>query len=219
MPSTAGYGTIPPKTQTGRLLSVFYALFGIPLFLVVLKDGGEIINKHISKAVITVEKNLFRTEQPQNVKGKVLCVFAFAMMLCILGLAAKVYALPKYGNPTYIDALYVLFMTFTTVGFGDITFEGTSESLPIALLGLTLMSTIFNAISVWFENRGTVRCTKCYKGNVTSSVCSESMNQTADIQDDKHVPAATEEVTELKMSTPASISCSSVHGNSFVQGL
>lgn len=56
MPYIAGYGTSPPKTQTGRLLSVFYALFGIPLFLVVLKDGGELINKHITKAVITVEK-------------------------------------------------------------------------------------------------------------------------------------------------------------------
>jgi len=207
----AGYGTSPPKTQTGRLLSVFYALFGIPLFLVVLKDGGEIINKHITKAVTTVEKKLFRTEQPQNVKGKVLCVFAFAMALCILAIAAKVNKFPKYGHLTYIDSLYVLFMTFTTVGFGDITFGGTSRSIPIALLGLTLMSTIINAISVWFENRGTVRCIKCYKGNVTSSACSDNRSHTAGIQNDGDVPAeATEEVTEVKMSTPTSTSCSSV---------
>lgn len=210
MSSIAGYGTSPPTTQTGRLLSVFYALFGIPLFLVVLKDGGEIINKHITKAVIKVEKNLFRTEQPQNVKGKVLCVFAFAMVLCILALAARVYTFPNYGNPTYIDALYVLFITFTTVGFGDITFEGTNRSIPIALLGLTLMSTIINAISVWFENRGNVRCIKCDKVNLTSSVCSESMNHTADISVDKEVPATIEEVNEFKMSAPTSMSCSSV---------
>ena len=210
MSSIAGYGTSPPTTQTGRLLSVFYALFGIPLFLVVLKDGGEIINKHITKAVIKVEKNLFRTEQPQNVKGKVLCVFAFAMVLCILALAARVYTFPNYGNPTYIDALYVLFITFTTVGFGDITFEGTNRSIPIALLGLTLMSTIINAISVWFENRGSVRCIKCEKVNLTSSVCSESMNHTADISVDKEVPATIEEVNEFKMSAPTSMSCSSV---------
>lgn len=210
MSSIAGYGTSPPTTQTGRLLSVFYALFGIPLFLVVLKDGGEIINKHITKAVIKVEKNLFRTEQPQNVKGKVLCVFAFAMVLCILALAARVYTFPNYGNPTYIDALYVLFITFTTVGFGDITFEGTNRSIPIALLGLTLMSTIIDAISVWFENRGNVRCIKCDKVNLTSSVCSESMNHTADISVDKEVPATIEEVNEFKMSAPTSMSCSSV---------
>ena len=210
MSSIAGYGTSPPTTQTGRLLSVFYALFGIPLFLVVLKDGGEIINKHITKAVIKVEKNLFRTEQPQNVKGKVLCVFAFAMVLCILALAARVYTFPNYGNPTYIDALYVLFITFTTVGFGDITFEGTNRSIPIALLGLTLMSTTINAISVWFENRGSVRCIKCEKVNLTSSVCSESMNHTADISVDKEVPATIEEVNEFKMSAPISMRGSSV---------
>jgi len=136
-------------------------------------------------------------------------VFAFAIVLCILALAAKVYTFPEYRNPTYIDALYVLFMTFTTVGFGDITFEGTGGSMPIALLGLALMSTIINAISVWFENRGTLRCIKCCKVNVTSSVCSESTNQATDIkrsevQDDKHVSEATQEVTELKMSTPTS---------------
>ena len=210
MSSIAGYGTSPPTTQTGRLLSVFYALFGIPLFLFVLKDGGEIINKHITKAVIKVEKNLFRTEQPQNVKGKVLCVFAFAMVLCILALAARVYTFPNYGNPTYIDALYVLFITFTTVGFGDITFEGTNRSIPIALLGLTLMSTTINAISVWFENRGSVRCIKCEKVNLTSSVCSESMNHTADISVDREVPATIEEINEFKMSAPTSMSCSSV---------
>ena len=210
--SIAGYGTSPPTTQIGRLLSVFYALFGIPLFLVVLKDGGEMINKHITKAVIKVEKTLFRTEQPQNVKGKVLCVFAFAMVLCILALAAKVYTFPNYGNPTYIDALYVLFITFTTVGFGDITFEGTNRSIPMALLGLTLMSTIINAISVWFENRGSVGCMKCDKVNLTSSVCSESMNHTADISVDKEVPATIEfeEVNEFRMSAPTSMSCSSV---------
>lgn len=188
---------------------MFYALFGIPLFLLVLKGGGELINKHITKAVITVEKRLFRTEQPQNIKGKVLCVFAFAMVLCILLMAVKVYKFPRCGNPTYIDALYVLFTTFTTVGFGDITFEGTSKSIPVALLGLTLVSTIINAISVWFENRGTVRCIKCYKGNATSSVCSDS-NHTVDIQVDRHDPAETEEVAEFKMSTPTSISRSSV---------
>ena len=189
---------------------MFYALFGIPLFLVVLKDGGEVINKHITKAVKMVEKNLCRTEQPQNVKGKVLCVFVFAMVLCILALAAKVYSFPKNGNPTYIDALYVLFITFTTVGFGDITFEGTSRSIPMALLGLTLMATIINAISVWFENRGSVKCIKCYKVNTTRPVCSESMNHAADINVDKHVAAATEEVAEFKMSTATSMRCSSV---------
>ena len=178
------------------------------VFLLVLKGGGELINKHITTVVITVEKRLFKTEQPQNVKGKVLCVFAFVMVLSILVMAVKVYSFPGYGNPTYIDALYVLFMTFTTVGFGDITFEAGSKSIPVALLGLTLVSTIINAISVWFENRGTVTCIKCYKGNVTGSVCSD-INHTADIQVDRHDPAATEQVAEFKMSTPTSISRSS----------
>lgn len=197
MPSIAGYGTTPPITQTGRLLSVFYALFGIPLFLLVLKGGGELLNKLITKAVIAFEKRFVKKERPQNIKGKVLCVFALGMVLCIVLVAVKVYTFPKYGNPTYIDSLYVLFMTFATVGFGDITFVGSNEGVPVTLLGLTLVSTIINAISVWLENRGADSCIKCFKGNATSSVCSES-NHTAEIERD---PEETEEGEELKMST------------------
>lgn len=197
LPSIAGYGTTPPITQTGRLLSVFYALFGIPLFLLVLKGGGELINKLITKAVIIVEKSFLRKEQPRNIKGKVLCVFAVSMVLCIVLAAVKVYKFPKNGNPTYIDSLYVLFMTFATVGFGDITFAGNNDGVLVALLGLTLVSTIINAISVWFENRGTERCVKCFKGNATNSVCNES-NHTAEIE---HDAEGTEEAAELKMTT------------------
>ncbi|KAL9955953.1 hypothetical protein ACROYT_G037360 [Oculina patagonica] len=195
--TTIGYGTTPPITQAGRLLSVFYALFGIPLFLLVLKGGGELLNNLITKAVIAVEKRFFKREQPQNIKVKVLCVFALGMVLCILLVAVKVYMFPKYGNPTYIDSLYVLFMTFATVGFGDITFVGSNEGIPVTLLGLTLVSTIINAISVWLENRGTDSCVKCFKRNATSSVCIES-NHTAEIE---HNPEGTEGGTELKMST------------------
>ena len=151
-------------------MSILYALLGIPFFLLVLKGIGELINHIITKAIISFEKKLLGREQPQNIKEKALCVFAVAMVVLILLIAAKIYAFPKYGNPTYIDSLYVIFITFTTVGFGDITFVDSSVNVPVTLLGLTLVSTTINAISVWLENSGeqeTNRCMNCCKENKT----------------------------------------------------
>lgn len=98
-------------------------------------------------------------------------VFGFGMIIFILLVAVKIYMFPKFGSPTYIDSLYVLFITFATVGFGDITFVDSSENVPVTLLGLTLVSTTINAISVWFENREQESkvCLKCCKGNKTAN--------------------------------------------------
>ena len=177
---------------------MFYALFGIPLFLLVLKGGGELINKLITKTVITVEKKLFKKDQPQNINGKVLCVFVLVMVLCVLLVAVKIHKFPKHGNLTYIDSVYVLFMTFATVGFGDITFVGSNDGVLVTIFGLTLVSTIINAISVWLENRGSDGCIRCFKGNATSSVCSES-NHTAEIERDSQ--RTDEGAAELRMPT------------------
>lgn len=135
--------------------------------MLVLKGLGELINKNITKAIIIFEKMFLRREQPRNIKGKVLYVYAVGMVVFILLVAVKLHTFPTYGTPTYIDAFYVVFITFSTVGFGDLTFGGSSENVPVTLLGLTLVSTTINAISVWFENREqeTNRCMRCCKGN------------------------------------------------------
>lgn len=116
-----------------------------------------------------------------------MCVFVFVMLLCIFVLVVKVYIYFKYGNLSYIDVLYVLFIIFIIVGFGDIMFEGFSRSILMVFLGLIFMLIIINVILVWFENRGSVRCIKCYKVKVISLVCSESMIYIVDICVDEYV--------------------------------
>ena len=132
---------------------------------------GELINHSITKSIIIFEERILGREHPRNIKEKALYVFGFAMVVFLLLVAVKIYTFPNYGNPTYIDSLYVLFITFTTVGFGDITFVDSSVNVPVTLLGLTLVSTTINAISVWLENREqeTNRCIKCCQGNKTTN--------------------------------------------------
>ena len=45
MPLLAGYGHIAPITPVGKLVTIFYAIIGIPLFLLYLSNIGDIMAK------------------------------------------------------------------------------------------------------------------------------------------------------------------------------
>ncbi|KAK6622502.1 hypothetical protein RUM44_002314 [Polyplax serrata] len=45
--TTIGYGHISPSTTTGRAITIIYAIFGIPMFLILLADFGKLFTRGI----------------------------------------------------------------------------------------------------------------------------------------------------------------------------
>ncbi|CAK9824309.1 TWiK family of potassium channels protein 18 [Anthophora retusa] len=45
--TTIGYGHISPSTNTGRAITIVYAIFGIPMFLIILADFGKLFTRGI----------------------------------------------------------------------------------------------------------------------------------------------------------------------------
>ncbi|XP_015179494.1 PREDICTED: uncharacterized protein LOC107068015 isoform X2 [Polistes dominula] len=45
--TTIGYGHISPSTTTGRAITIVYAIFGIPMFLILLADFGKLFTRGI----------------------------------------------------------------------------------------------------------------------------------------------------------------------------
>lgn len=43
----SGYGHIAPSTDTGRFITIVYAIFGIPIFLILLADFGKMFTRGI----------------------------------------------------------------------------------------------------------------------------------------------------------------------------
>ena len=153
-----GYGTLPPTTQTGRLLCVFYALFGIPVCLLLLKSIGQVLNKCLNKLVLFIEKKCLLRENPENIARKVIIISCLCMVLYIVFFA--IIGSFLYNNGTFTDHVYALFITFSTVGFGDIVLIKSEQfdiSTNITIIGLVLVSTNVEAILVYLEKREEIR--------------------------------------------------------------
>lgn len=65
--SSAGYGHISPATNTGRAITIIYAIIGIPIFLILLADFGKLFTRGI-KFVWAYVRRLYYTGSLRRVR-------------------------------------------------------------------------------------------------------------------------------------------------------
>ncbi|KAJ8865810.1 hypothetical protein PR048_033332 [Dryococelus australis] len=63
----AGYGHITPSTNTGRAITIVYAIFGIPMFLILLADFGKLFTRGI-KFLWALVRRVYYTGSCRNVR-------------------------------------------------------------------------------------------------------------------------------------------------------
>ncbi|XP_014484944.1 PREDICTED: trichohyalin [Dinoponera quadriceps] len=68
--TTIGYGHISPSTTTGRAITIVYAIFGIPMFLIILADFGKLFTRGI-KFLWAFVRRLYYTGSCRKVRGTV----------------------------------------------------------------------------------------------------------------------------------------------------
>ncbi|XP_046355767.2 potassium channel subfamily K member 16-like [Haliotis rufescens] len=110
--TTIGYGHLAPVTTPGRVVSVIYALIGIPLTLIMLKDIGDKLNNVIAR--------LYRVEYCQkawvNKTINVSIILIVGVNVAILLPSALFIHVEGW---TMMEAVYYCFITLSTIGFGD----------------------------------------------------------------------------------------------------
>jgi len=62
-----GYGHISPATRTGQAITIIYAIFGIPIFLILLADFGKLFTRGI-KFVWVYVRRLYYTGSCRKVR-------------------------------------------------------------------------------------------------------------------------------------------------------
>ncbi|XP_059471444.1 two pore potassium channel protein sup-9-like [Neocloeon triangulifer] len=160
--TTIGYGHSTPNTVGGKLFTMFYAIVGIPLGLVMFQSIGERVNK-LSSVVIRGCKRMLGYRDVEASELNLICVVTTLSSLTIAGGAA---AFSRYEGWTYFDSVYYCFITLTTIGFGDMValqkdnaLESKPEYVAFALIfilfGLAIVAASLNLLVLRFVTMNT----------------------------------------------------------------
>ncbi|XP_071952378.1 potassium channel subfamily K member 9-like [Antedon mediterranea] len=113
--TTIGYGHSAPRTTLGKLFCMLYALCGIPLNLVMFQSVGERLNVFMAFVVKRIKRLLgFHIDDVSHTELVMLGGF-----MSILATFLGALAFANFENWPFVDAYYYVFITLTTVGFGD----------------------------------------------------------------------------------------------------
>ncbi|XP_010135087.1 PREDICTED: potassium channel subfamily K member 17, partial [Buceros rhinoceros silvestris] len=112
--TTIGYGNLSPSTATGRIFCILFALFGIPLNLVLLNEIGQLILLGVQHSAHYLEE-LFHWQKKTSLLIKT-CVLVTGFLLFLL-LPPLLFS-DKEGW-SYEEGFYYSFITLSTIGFGD----------------------------------------------------------------------------------------------------
>jgi len=149
--TTIGYGYMYPVTDEGRGFCIFFALVGIPLFMACL----AVYAQHTANFIRWVCKKLRKLcggQENDNEKVQQIVTLLFCIaVICIFSgyLSYK-------EDWSYFDSVYFTFISFTTIGFGDL-YPASTDTLFYFLfvffiiLGLISLGTVIEAQTTNFS--------------------------------------------------------------------
>lgn len=148
--TTIGYGNMAPVTACGRMFCVIYALIGIPLTLMLLAVVGNHIVHYLNKAC-TWLVNRIRAYNAnyefESADDQINAPVWVALPIIFVFLAVMSFMYCALEGWDFGTALYFIFITFTTIGFGDIVPKSSAGiwiNLMLLYVGLSIVSITIN---------------------------------------------------------------------------
>lgn len=111
-----GFGNLTPKTQLGQGITIIVCTIGIPITMLTLKTAGELLATCIRFLVIKIETGILKRAEPKHIKKKMFLVANTLMVVLITSASVASMFLDSWS---FFEGVYVCFVTFTTIGFGD----------------------------------------------------------------------------------------------------
>ncbi|KAM9376206.1 uncharacterized protein kcnk4a [Pholidichthys leucotaenia] len=156
--TTIGFGNLSPRTWFGQLFCVCYALVGIPMFGILLAGVGDHMGTVLRRAVAKIE-TLFLKRKVRPTTVRVISAVLSILIGCLIFLAVPTVVFQKVEEWNFLESLYFVVITLTTVGFGDyVPVGGHKDSKFFKLLvllwivfGLAYFASILTMIGNWLK--------------------------------------------------------------------
>ena len=175
------------------MLVIPYALITIPLMLSLLTFVGAVISLWTENAINCLHK-LIRGDKELRHKFamKFFCLFVILLlaMLSLLTDIALEFHVSGVTATAVLHGVYFAFVTFTTIGYGDLTYFASGFSLYSyhLLFGLSAVSGLSNILIEVVEkakcnrNSGTKRCCCTYVDNEATAETVPETNGAVEIE-------------------------------------
>lgn len=169
--TTIGYGHLYPSTVSGRVFTMIYAIFGIPLVLSILDDLGKLLTRCLKTPWWLIKcgcRRMFRYCTKQTIAEirkldaedkRDLDIFDLPIPIAIFVVIAWIFVCSATfciweHDWDYFVAFYFFFISLSTIGLGDITPTQPKYLLMLfiyIIIGLSLVSMCINLIQAKLE--------------------------------------------------------------------
>ena len=150
-----GYGVVVPRSNTGKIFTMFYAVPGISLAVATYSYAACALTGITKCLLILLEIIFLKRKRIHHFNIKILTCQIF-MALSMLFIEAAFHSYKELENYSYLDAVYFKFVTLTTIGFGDLSLNIKKHAEKpylffvvaiIFLLGLGLVASVVSSVA------------------------------------------------------------------------
>ncbi|KAE9416489.1 hypothetical protein Angca_009170, partial [Angiostrongylus cantonensis] len=164
--TTIGYGHVYPMTNIGKILTMIFALFGIPLMLLVLQDIGKLLTiamkfpwfqtKRIARRILRCfeKHSLSEIREIEIYKRQDLEIFDLPLVVGVSLIAGWILLCSMVFSVwdqkwTMLESFYFFFISLSTIGLGDLVPSSPRILITMfgfILVGLSLVSMVINLL-------------------------------------------------------------------------
>ncbi len=108
-----------PKTDNGKIATIFYAFIGIPLTVALYTVAADFMKKLVGRIIHIVEIKWLKRKSVRWMTRKTLAALV-VLLITYLFIVSFVSTQRNCGDLRLIDSVYFWFQTLTTIGYGDV---------------------------------------------------------------------------------------------------